>query len=208
MFYKLLPQNIDFYHFFEVHITLTVDCANEFLDLVNKKTITVKDLAHKLKHLEREADQNAHKCIDALRTTFITPFDQNSIHRLITHMDNIIDIMEDVANRMVIYKLDLPTNDMQILVNILCNSIFELQKVIASLRKINFPLIEPIFKTIHLLENEGDSAVINAISNLFENEKDVLTLIKWKEIYERLEDSIDSCEEVAHIVEGLMIENG
>jgi predicted phosphate transport protein (TIGR00153 family) len=207
MFEKLLPRSTNFFAFFEQHIVVVIKAAKELQVMMPLDSVDRAKQAIKIKILEREADVITHQCIDALHKTFITPFERDDIYSLITRMDDIIDIIEDVSKRIVLYKLDTRTRESTQLVKILCDASFEIQNVLAGMKTgdTDANLIK-ILTRIRDLEREGDDIVNRHIGQLFDEEKDPINLIKWKEIYEYLEDAVDCCETVANIVEGMLIE--
>lgn len=207
MFGKLLPQTVDFFNYFEKHILIVAKGAQDFDAMIEHSSDLVYD-AEKIRLLEKEADKAAFSCIESLHNSFITPFDRNDIYRLITGMDDIIDLIEDTAARMVIYKLDPKRHNLKPMVKYLLHSTQLLVDLINILRQNKVTTeTKQHFQEIHLIENKADNFVREAIAHLFENENDPIEIIKWKEIFENLENAIDSCEKVANIIDGIMIEN-
>lgn len=208
IFGRLLPRNTGFFVFFEKHAEVVLEAVQLLSDMLPKPPSEQVPLSAKIGALEKKADAIAHECVETLHHTFITPFERNDIHHLISGLDDIIDMVEDVASRIVIYKLDTRKKDVIPLASILEASVKVVQSILLALSSSqNLDTAKPLFQRIHELENEGDDQVRRAIANLFDEEKDPIALMKWKEIYESLEDAIDCCELVAHIVEGVMIEN-
>lgn len=208
MFGKFLPRSTDFFEFFEKHIVVVIQAAKDLLEMIDQEHLGQIKQSRIITSLEKEADAITHHCIDALHKTFITPFERNDIYALITGMDDIVDTIEDVATRIVLYKLDTRTREINDLVAILYSSTVEIQKVLSAIHK-GEPQknIHQTLMLIHQLENEADDIVNKDIGRLFDEEKDPINLIKWKEIYENLEEAIDCCETVANIVEGMLIES-
>lgn len=208
MFGGLLPTTTNFFDFLERHIAVVLEGSQELLEMMPLEHSMQVQGAKKIAALEFEADEIAHQCIEALHKTFITPFERNDIYRLITQMDDIIDIIEDIAARIVIYKMNTSERQVISLVQILHSEVLDLQKICSKLNRKRFSEINrQTFSKIHELENQADVIVRQLMGSLFEEEKDPVTLIKWKEIYENLEEAIDCCEAVANIVEGVIIEN-
>ncbi len=208
MFGKLLPRTTDFYAFFEKHIAIVLQAVEKLAEMVPCLHQEHEKQAEAIAVLEKQADNITHQCIETLHKTFITPFERNDIYRLITHMDDILDLIEDVAARIVTYKMDTRQHEIQTLVTILMSAVKALQGIIAILRTSKLPKdISQPFVIVHTLENEGDKEVRRLIGKLFDEEKDPFALIKWKEVYENLEEAIDYCQSVSNIIEGVMIEN-
>jgi uncharacterized protein len=145
--------------------------------------------------------------VRALNKTFITPIDREDIFALISRVDDILDYIDGLANRLVLYKVT-PNMQLRGLVKILSLSVNEVAAAIEGLRKHKDP--EDILKRcveINRLENEADDALRAAIAELFDNEKDAIVIIKWKEIYEFLETATDKCEDVANVIESIIVKN-
>lgn len=204
----LLPQETCFYDYFEAHAAILILCAQELQKIVSSDA-DIATRAIKMKELEHEADIIAHNCIEALHKTFITPFDRTDILRLVSQLDDIIDFAENTAARITIYKVKAMTSEVKELADIL---VLSTQEVHAALVMMRDPkkteLLRNQLRSINKLENEADVVYRRALGRLFDKEKDVLEIIKWKEIYEDLENSVDSCEKVANIIEGVLLESG
>ena len=207
MFGRLLPRETSFFDFFERHAAMTVEGAREFLSLATTgANITAK--AKRIKEIEHECDTITHHCVEALHKTFITPIERDDIFRLISKMDDIMDYVEAASERIALYKLTTMTQDVKDLADVLLRAAQELEGTLKLLR--NLQHAEAITKKcidINRLENEADSILRAAVARLFDEEKDVLAIIKWKEIYENLENATDRCEDVANIIEGVVLEH-
>lgn len=205
MFGKFLPYSADFFKFFEMHIEVCLQGAEVLKKMIDNPNNPAESAAT-LALLESEGDEIARLCIEDLHKTFITPFERNDIYQLITSLDDIIDFIEDVATCIVIYKPQTRKN-LQIQ-NILVDVIQELKKIIFGMRKPEtLESVKPLLINIHKLENKGDYLTEQSIGLLFEEEKNPIELIKWKDIYEKLEEAVDSCQRVGHIIEGLIMES-
>ncbi len=158
-----------------------------------------------IKDLEHRGDQLTHEIITTLNQTFVTPFDREDIHALATKLDDVLDLMDAVATRLVIYKVGKVRPGAPELAAILVRATEEIHGAVSRLEKRDGILEHCI--TINSLENEGDSAVRTAIGTLFEQEKDPVEIIKWKEILEVLETATDKCEDVANILESVVLKS-
>lgn len=207
MFGRLLPRETSFFDFFERHGEITVQGAEEFLSL----TTTGANIAAKvkrIKEIEHEADTITHRCVEALHKTFITPIERDDIHRLITKMDDIMDYVESGAERIGLYKIKDMTPEVRDLADVLVRATREVDAALRGLRSMrNADAILKKCIDINRLENEADAILRNAVARLFEEEQDVRMVIKWKEIYETLETATDRCEDVANIIEGVVLEH-
>jgi hypothetical protein len=208
MFGKLLPQTIDFFAFFENHIMLVLKAAQSLLEMFKSNNQQVFEYAQEIELLEKEADRITHSCVESLHKTFITPIERNDIYCLIAGMDDILDAIEDVAARVLLYNLHIVKEKMIELAELLIIVIEDIQIIVTSLRqKTDIAVVAPNFSRIHKIENEANLIFRHALRTLFDEEKDPFLLIKWKEIFENIEATFNLCEGVANIVEGIMIES-
>ena len=207
MFGRLLPRETSFFDFFERHAAMTVQGAEEFLSLATTgANVTAK--AKRIKEIEHECDTITHHCVEALHKTFITPIERDDIYRLISKMDDIMDYVEAAAERIALYKLTQMTADVRDLADVLLRATQEIEQTVKLLRSMeNAAEISRKCIDINRLENESDSILRAAVARLFEDEQDTKLIIKWKEIYENLENATDRCEDVANIIEGVVLEH-
>ena len=206
MFRKLLPQEVGYFDFFERHAALCLTACQELhAMLAEDGDMTAR--ASRIKELEREADVITRACMEALHRTFITPIDRADIHKLIQRLDDIVDSVESTASRMMLYEItDRPAEGLA-LTAVLVRAAEEITHALPGLRNMkNADTIKQHCMTLYELENEGDNIMRNALAKLFREEKDPIRLIKWKELYERLEKSTDRCEAVASIIQSIVIE--
>ncbi len=164
--------------------------------------------AKQIKDVEHEADHITHETVSSLHKTFVTPIDRESIYSLITKMDDVLDLIDSTCERVFLYKIKTSTPEALALINILEKSIEQIAKGVNGLRNLkNSSSILNICIEINRLENEGDRTFRNALSVLFISPSDPVEIIKWKDIYETLENAIDTCEDVANVIEGIVLEN-
>jgi predicted phosphate transport protein (TIGR00153 family) len=207
MFGRFLPRETSFFDFFEQHARLTLEGTKEFLDLVTFGD-NLAARAKRIKEIEHESDDITHRCVEALHKTFITPIDRWDIHRLISRMDDVMDLVEAVAERMVLYEIREMTPEVKELAKVLVKAVTSKGEALRGLRNLKNSA-EVVKKCIEInrLENEGDTIFRIATARLFKEEKDPIMVIKWKEIYESLEAATDRCEDVANIIEGVIMEH-
>jgi hypothetical protein len=168
----------------------------------------LKAHAERIDGAERAADKITHEAITLLHRTFITPFDREQIHGLITAMDDILDLMQDVAESIVLYDLQHVTPEAKQLAEVCEMCCERVKSAVSMLANVRQP--QAILKTcaeIDRLESDADRVMRAAMSKLFRDEADVKQLIKLRAIYELLESITDRCEDVANIVEGIVLEN-
>lgn len=162
----------------------------------------------KIKDVEHEGDALQHQILEQLNQTFLTPFDREDIYMIAKYMDDIIDYIESTASRFVMYNVNYATEDAKKLSSMIsscCKEIIPLMKEIRNMKE-NKNIKELIIE-INRLETEGDKVSRTAIRNIFTGEVEVLEVIKWREIYQFLEDTLDVCEDVANVVEGVVMKN-
>ncbi len=164
--------------------------------------------ARRIKELEHETDVITHHCVEALHKTFITPLDREDIHHLISRMDDITDSLEAASERLVLFNITEMTLEVRELAEVLVRSTEGVSEALRGLRDMgNAELIVQKCIEINRLENEGDVLMRQALARLFKDETNPITIIKWKEIYEHLEEATDRCEDVANIIEGVVLEH-
>jgi predicted phosphate transport protein (TIGR00153 family) len=204
---RFLPKDESFFDQFEKHGRRTVDGCRALVELVT----TPGDMlarAKAISEIESDCDRTTHAVVAQLHKTFITPIDRNDIHRLITKMDDVMDYVEAGAERLALYELTTPTPEVGRMAESLLASAECVLEAVTALR--NFKNPEAILAKcveINRLENVTDGILRAALARLFREEKDPITIIKWKEIYELIETATDRCEDVANIIEGVVLEN-
>lgn len=207
MFKSILPKEYAFFDLFEKHISLCIEQSKELVKLATGKEEDFIEHVRRINQYERQMDDVTRECIEALHRTFITPIERTDIHALITKMDDIGDYIEGAVNRMELYELRVMRPEIKELGEVLVKATGEIQVALSGFRDMkNIEMINNRCIEIHKLESEGDAILRNALMRLFK-EQDAILVIKWKEIYERLEKAIDRCEAVANIIEGVVIES-
>ena len=207
MFGRFLPRETSFFDFFEQHALLTIEGTKEFLSLVTTGA-NIAAKCRRISDIEHETDTITHRCVEALHKTFITPIDRDSIHRLITRMDDVMDFVEAAAERLELYELVVMTNDVRDLADVLHRSAMQVEVAVRGLRTLgNTQATLKLCIDINRLENEADAILRRSVARLFKEEKDPIVIIKWKEVYENLESATDRCEDVANIIEGVILEH-
>ena len=207
MFARLMPHEGRFFTYFTEHAALILQGAVELRAMLdNIGELEVR--AHNIKTIESKADLVTHDTIQLLHQTFITPLDREDIHQLITRMDDILDLIEDVSHCVFLYDLRAVTEEAKRLADI-CVACAE--KVEAAVKMLddmaNSESITKVCSEIDRLETDADQVLRSGLAKLFRLEPDTRELIKMKEIYELLETVTDRCEDVANIIEGIVLEN-
>lgn len=207
MFGRFLPRETSFFDFFEQHAGLTIEGTKEFLSMVTTGA-NISAKCRRISDIEHETDTITHRCVEALHKTFITPIDRDQIHRLITRMDDIMDYVEAAAERIELYELHTMTSDVRDLADALHRAAQQVEGAVRGLRTLKEPQATlKLCIDINRLENETDAILRRSVARLFKDEKDPILVIKWKEVYENLESAADRCEDVANIIEGVILEH-
>lgn len=203
----LFPRDTNFYDLFERGAAKVNEGVELLEDLVRDFT-NVPLKAKRIKDVEHEADLITHETVAKLNKTFVTPIDREDIHGLICSLDNILDHVEAAADKFSLYRVQSVKEDATLLADILARATKEVRDTIGQLRdmKGSNSILQRCIE-INRLENEGDFVYRSAIAKLFEKGDDPLEVLKWKEIYESIEDAIDSCEDVANVIEGVVLKN-
>ena len=206
MFKSFLPKEYSFFNYFEKQVDIDVKMTEEFLTIMGKD-VNFEEFAKKIKGMELEADKVTIECNEALHKTFITPFERTDIHALTKRLDDIADNMNAAAQCMLIYDIKELRPEMKELSEILNNATKELVHAVKGLR--NMKDNEQIRRScdkVHEFENRADEINRIAINKLFK-EGDALEINKWKEVFERMERAVDRCEDLANVIERILIDN-
>jgi len=163
------------------------------------------DLARDILICEQDGDRITHDIIRRLNETFVTPIDREDIYELASSLDDVVDFTEEVADYLILYKIEAPMEQAQRLAHVLLQCARQIAEAMPRLR--GFKDLSHYTVEINRLENDGDRIVREAIASLFDNGIDPMVVIRWKDIYERLEQAIDATERVANILEGIVIKN-
>jgi predicted phosphate transport protein (TIGR00153 family) len=194
------------------------DILEEAADNVQKTAVAFRDLAANwspasdkiklIRELEHEGDRMTHEMIDKLNRTFITPLDREDIHALASELDDVIDIIHATTDRMQLFRIEKSSPHLTQMAEVLVKAAEVIGKAIKSLRDLSHSRRTLDFCIeINRLENEGDALLKAALGELFSDHKDVLDIIKWKEIYEAAEYATDKCEDIANVIEGIVVKN-
>jgi len=204
MRFRFLPNEGRFFELFETQAAKVLEGARALKEL-SEHYDRVEEKARRIKKVESEGDQITHDIIERLNRTFITPFDREDIHALASGLDDVLDNVEGVASRLTLFQVQTITPEAVELVAIIersCVAIYDAVAQLKDLKKIREFCIQ-----INDLENQADFISRNTTARLFHEETDFRELIKWKEIYGRLEATTDDCEDVANILEGIVVKN-
>ena len=213
LFGKLLPREGNFFELFDQHGAHIIEGARAFMQMIEKYADPGlrEQYANEVGNAERMADRITAEMHRLLHKTFITPIDREQIHRLIDAMDDILDLLQDASETLLLYDVRAVTDEVLRLGELSARCCERVQHAVSMLSKLSTPSVaEAAIKTceeIDRLESDADGAMRTALSKLFREETDVRELIKLKAIYEQLEAITDRCEDVANLIEGIVLEN-
>jgi predicted phosphate transport protein (TIGR00153 family) len=179
--------------------------ATELLERMLQQWPDHGELARDVVVCEQEGDRITHDIVQRLNSTFVTPIDREDIYALASALDDIVDFTEEVADFLGLYRIEAPMEQAQEMAKILHEAARQLNGAIPRLR--SFADIRHFTIEVNRLENDGDRVLREALASLFERGIDPMMVIRWKDIFERLEDAIDSTETAANILEGIVIKN-
>ena len=204
---RLMPREGKFFDLFNAHAERIVEGARELAAMMSRFD-ELDAHAQRIDGAERAADKITDETITLLHRTFITPFDREQIHGLITKMDDILDLIQDVAESIALYDLRAVTPEAKQLAEICQQSCDRVKSAVALLTNLKDP--QAILKSceeIDRLESDADRVMRGAMSKLFREENDLKQVMKLRVIYDLLESITDRCEDVANVIEGIVIEN-
>ncbi len=204
--FRLFPREETFLPQFNQAAQVVVDAARAF-DALAADFADAEVKVSRIKHLEHQGDQIAHQTFDLLNRTWITPIDREDIHALVTKLDDVLDYIDAAASRLILYKVS-PTAELKATAELIVQSAVIIQRALGLLGDMkNSKEIIAACVEINRLENEADALNRIAIARLFETSKDPIEVIKWKELYEIVEGATDRCEDVANVLEAIVIKS-
>jgi len=202
---NLLPREEKFFEYFHQQVTFICQAADLLAEGAASGNAHLASAAHQIKAIEEQADTVIHEIYTRLNSTFITPLDPEDIHSLSSHLDDVIDGIEDSVHRMLAYRIDPLPGTVLELCRLVQSCGLSLLKAFEALAK-NQPFMDHCIE-INRLEEAADQLVRAAVADLFLNEKDPIRIIKLKEIYEFLEQTTDYCEDVADALQNVQVKN-
>jgi predicted phosphate transport protein (TIGR00153 family) len=201
---RLIPREERFFDLF-VNDVANVLGAARLLEAMLRSYDQLERRSGEIRDLEHRGDEISHDIGRRLESTFVTPFDREEIHALISGLDDVLDHIEEVADTFILYRIDAPTAVAVEQAAIIVRQVEQLHEALGHLR--GFKGLEKYWIEVHRLENEGDRLARTAIAGLFENGKKPIELIKWKDVYTLLEETIDKAEDVANIIERIVVKH-
>ena len=201
---RLIPREEQFFDLFVEDAANVVDAAKRLHGMLTDYR-DPEASAQALRDAEHRGDEISHNIGRRLESTFVTPLDREDIHALISGLDDVLDLVEEVADTFVVYRITEPTPTAIAQAEIIVKQCEQLYAALVKLREFND--LQPFWIEVHRLENEGDRLVRRAIAELFEDGQEAVEVIKWKDVYGLLENTIDKCEDVANIVERIVVKH-
>jgi predicted phosphate transport protein (TIGR00153 family) len=202
---RFLPREEKFYHLFLKQVEIISEASRLLLDGVRTGNARLAAVATQINVLEHQGDEVIHEIFTRLNQTFITPIDPEDIHNISSALDNVLDGLEDTVHRLVSYRINPIPATMITLSEIVAKCARAFTQAFEALEQ-NGAIQEHCIE-INRLENEADLIGRSAVVDLFDKEKDPITLIKLKEVYEFFEATIDSCEDVADVLQNVAVKN-
>ena len=203
---RLLPREEEFFDLFVAVATRNTEAAHHLRELFEAPPERRTPHVEAIKRLEHEADQVTHEVVNRLDRTFITPLDREDIHQLASDLDDVMDAMDGTARRTQIYRVGITPDGVTQLAQVIERMVAVLAEAVGRLKKGDDVMRYCI--EAKKLEEEGDAIYHDALGRLFDTEKNALELIKWKEIYDNLERTLDQSEDVANVLESITIKHG
>lgn len=205
MGFSFLPKDQNFFVLFSKQAGFAVSAATLFVEITSRGVFD-DDAVRKMRTLEHQADEVTHEIIERLNKTFITPFDREDIFTLTKELDSVVDMLYTITNRMKVYNINEANHDLIEFSRVIEKSVHALTTAIEGLKDTKHPQVAlDSCIEVNRLENIGDNMRDAILAKLFETTKDPVYLIKWKEIYQFAETVLDICEDVAHVVESIIV---
>ncbi len=208
MLQRLMPKSDDFFSDFEAQSATVVEGAILLKDLLDDFT-NVPAKCQAIKDVEHRGDDITHRAFERLHTQFITPFDRSEIHRLLSRIDDVLDLADAAAERLGLYDIDTVLPESRELAAVLVEQTRKMDEAVKGLRnmKKDPQTILAACQEMNKLENQADTLTRKTMAKLFKRGNDPLTVMKWKEIIDLIEDATDRAEDVANVIEGVVLEH-
>lgn len=203
---RIFPKEIDFFEIFD-RAASNIKKAAELLVALTENFDNLAQRAKEIYEVEQDGDMLTHDIMRKLNKTFVTPIDREDLHALASRLDDILDLIWAAVDRIAVFKLTETTKEAIAMAQNLLMTAEVIQKAIKKLKEKNYSHVQEYCIEINRLENRMDRDFRDALGNLFDNIKDPILIIKWKEVYEHLEDASDRCEDVANIIEGIVLKH-
>jgi predicted phosphate transport protein (TIGR00153 family) len=204
---RLLPRDEKFFDLFSAVASVTTEAAKLLQDLLQAEPQRRGVIVDQIKRLEHQADEVTHEVVTRLDRVFITPLDREDIHLLASRLDDVIDLIDGTARRLLMFRAGKSPEGAVLIADVIGRAVAELQAAVRALEKNRAGTVLEACVQVKRLEEEGDSLYHEWLGRLFEGEPDPLTVIKWKEIYDNLEKTLDFIEDAANVLESISIKH-
>jgi len=204
---KIFPKSIDFFEIFDQAASNLTEATSHLMDLF-KNITRLEEKAKIIYGIEQKGDTLTHEVMRRLNKTFITPIDREDIHALASAIDDVLDLIWGAVDRMTVFRITETMPEALEIARALHTTTEVLESSFGYLREKKYSFVHDNCIEINRLENHVDRIFRDALGRLFDDVKDPLMIIKWKEIYEHLEDASDRCEDVANILESIVLKHG
>jgi len=204
----LLPRDDKFLNYFEQAVDNLKKAGDLYVSLskVNSRAELIA-LRDEIKRLEHIGDELTHKIFEELNLSFITPFDREDIYELAKGIDDVLDLIDHVAELLLLYQIDKVQPDAALLLTVVSRAIGEIHPSIRMLRQMDYESVREHIVRVHEMENEGDRLYRLFMGKLFADQKDAIVLLKYSSLYNEMEHSIDKCEDLMNSIESIMLKN-
>ena len=206
MLFRLIPKEQSFFDLFEKASNNLFQAGRLLSDTMEHFEKVVEN-AERMERLEHDGDQITHEIMARLHRTFITPLDREDIHQLTSAIDDVLDFMEATTERFVLYKIKSVTPYAKEMAQVIAKQVEEIHRMMPQLRHLRHQDIMKHCIEINRLENQGDRLLRDAVAVLFDSKSDPLDVMKWRELYELMETATDKSEDVAVVIEGIVLKN-
>ena len=207
MAFWFIPKEESFFGLFKQLSEILVNASQLLVEATGRIEL-LPEHAKRIERLEHDGDQVTHEVMTRLNKTFITPIDREDIHDLTTALDDVLDLIEATTERFVLYKVTGMTPQAKEIAKVIQQQVQEIHVVIPKLSHMRHqPIMEHCIE-INRLENAGDRLLRDAFVALFEGSPDPIACLKWRELYELMESATDKCEDVANVIEGIVLKHG
>jgi predicted phosphate transport protein (TIGR00153 family) len=201
--FRLLPREEKFFDLFEQQAAHIMS-ASRVLEELTLDYADAKAKAERIRDIEHAGDTVTHEIVRRLNTTFVTPIDREDIYALASRLDDVLDLIDAVADRLLVYKIESPTDGAVAMAKIIVKTAEETDRAVRCLRTLS-PFYHKHAVEVNRLENEADQLLRDQLAVLFEGTRDAIEVIKWKELYETMEAVTDRCEDVVNVIEGIVL---
>ena len=203
--FSLIPREVQYFALFQQMTSHILDASHALAAMLADKAEEFENHLRRINSIESACDELTHSIVTKLNSSFITPFDREDIYLLSNALDDIVDLIDDAARAVVMYNVRETTDYARQFGDVIQRMAVQLHEVVSTLER---PAgISPRLVEIHRLENEGDDLYHEAIGDLFRDTPDALRVIRWKDIYDKLEAAVDRCEQAANIIETVIIKH-